>query len=63
MRLKFDVARCQGHGRCAAIAPNFVELNDEGFAFREIVDFPDDEAQLARRVVRACPEAIISIVE
>jgi ferredoxin len=52
---------CQGHARCAALAPHIFKLDDEGFIQPQDIEVgPQDEA-LARRAVRACPERALSI--
>ena len=59
--LKTDTSRCVGHARCAAVAGEIIELDDNGMnvtAEREIA--PEDEA-LARRAARACPEGVITV--
>jgi ferredoxin len=51
---------CQGHARCAAVAPQLFKLDDDGFIRPEDIEVrPEDEA-LARRGVRACPERALS---
>jgi len=57
-----DQARCVGHARCAAAAPEVFELDDNGYiAFAERRVPAGLEAQ-AQRGARACPERIITIV-
>jgi len=54
---------CSGHARCAAVAPEVFELNDDGYiGFAEKVVPPEFEAA-ARRGVRACPERALSLGE
>lgn len=56
MKIKVKAGQCQGHARCAAIAPELFELDDNGYiAFEERV-VPAGQEALARRAVRACPE-------
>lgn len=55
--------RCTGHARCAAVAPDIYELDDDGYiAIGETQIAPEDET-LARRGVRACPERALAIEE
>ncbi|MEU0566254.1 NADH-ubiquinone oxidoreductase-F iron-sulfur binding region domain-containing protein [Nonomuraea sp. NPDC005983] len=52
-RLDVDWTRCQGHGLCAHLLPEFVDLDDYGFpSFRPV---PAWMAKEARRAVEMCP--------
>lgn len=52
-RLDVDWTRCQGHGLCAHLLPEFVELDDYGFpSFRTV---PGWMARDAARAVEMCP--------
>ncbi|HEX4817925.1 MAG TPA: NADH-ubiquinone oxidoreductase-F iron-sulfur binding region domain-containing protein [Nonomuraea sp.] len=52
-RLEVDWSRCQGHGLCAHLLPEFVDLDDYGFpSFRNVPGFMVKEA---RRAVEMCP--------
>jgi ferredoxin len=54
---------CSGHARCAAVAPDLFELNDDGYiAFEEKVVPPGKEKE-AQRGVRACPERALRLEE
>jgi len=64
LKVGVDRARCQGHARCNALAPELFELDDLGNA-REIGDGTvpaglEDKASLARA---NCPELAIDVVE
>jgi ferredoxin len=54
-RLTVDPIACSGHGMCAELFPEGVELDDWGYPI--LRDFPDDPELLehARRAVNACP--------
>jgi ferredoxin len=64
MRVHVDPARCQGHNRCYAIAPELFEVDDEGNA-SELNDgvVPEALEEKARLAVANCPEYAISISE
>lgn len=32
MRIVLDLEKCQGHGRCYALAPDLFDADDEGYA-------------------------------
>lgn len=63
MRIRADKAKCTGHARCAAVAPDIFKLDDEGYIALEEFEVPDEDEKLARRGVRACPERALAIVE
>jgi ferredoxin len=63
MKIRVIEGKCCGQARCAAVAPEFFILNDEGYLDipeRQIA--PEQEA-LARRGARACPERAIMVIE
>lgn len=59
MKLTVDVARCQGHGRCAIVAPDLVKLNGDGYVTDPEIEVPSQFEALAMRVARSCPEGVI----
>lgn len=52
-RLDVDWTRCQGHGLCAHLLPEFVQLDDYGFP--SFSNVPGWMARDARRAVEMCP--------
>jgi ferredoxin len=64
MRIVFDREKCQGHGRCYALAPEVFESDDEGYAVLLVAgEVPDDRTEDARLAADNCPEFAISIEE
>lgn len=63
MRVSIDTEKCQGHGRCFALAPDLFDLDDFGVA-SVIGDgtVPPDRERVVRLVVANCPEFAIEIV-
>ena len=61
-RVRVDRERCQGHARCAAIAPELFELDELGNA-REIGDgtVPPNLADKAWLARANCPELAIDV--
>jgi ferredoxin len=62
--LSVDPARCQGHARCLAFAPDVFEFDDEGYSFvpedrSRYAELPDD----VRQAVANCPERAIFVTE
>jgi len=63
MKIRINKAGCVGHARCAAVAPEVYELDDDGFIAVEEIDVPPELEAQARRGARACPERIITVEE
>ncbi|WP_328807962.1 NADH-ubiquinone oxidoreductase-F iron-sulfur binding region domain-containing protein [Nonomuraea antri] len=58
-RLEVDWTRCQGHGLCAHLLPEFVDLDEYGFpSFRNV---PGWMAREARRAVEMCPALALRV--
>ena len=64
MRVHVDDERCEGHGRCYALAPELFEPDDigNGVAVGDGVVPPDLEER-ARLAAANCPEQAITIDE
>ena len=64
MRVQIDQTRCQGHGRCYALAPDLFEADDIGNG-REIGDgtVAAGLERSARKAVDNCPEQAITLVD
>ena len=64
MRIAIDAAKCEGHSRCYALAPDLVAVDDLGYAFvlgtGAVLDGLEDRARL---IVDNCPEFAITIEE
>jgi ferredoxin len=50
-----DRIRCDGHGMCAELLPELIELDDWGYPIVYATTVPGDLAEHARRAVAACP--------
>jgi ferredoxin len=63
MKLVVDHERCQGHGRCHAIAPELFDLDELGYSVLicEAEELPDAMAELASRAAAGCPERAIAL--
>ncbi len=64
MRVHVDAAKCEGHNRCYALAPELFEVDDLGYA-TEVNDgvVPPELEDKARTAAANCPEYAISISE
>jgi ferredoxin len=63
VRVAVDPARCQGHARCIAFAPETFDLDDEGYSFVRpgCADVqPGREASVVR-AAENCPEQAIAV--
>ena len=56
---------CTGHGRCAMMAGEFYEVDDDGYALLrgQTVDVPAGLEEKARYGAKVCPERVIEIQE
>jgi ferredoxin len=62
MRIVFDREKCQGHGRCYALAPDLFDADDEGYAVVLVTgDLSDDQLAAAQLAADNCPEYAISV--
>jgi ferredoxin len=65
VKLSVDSARCMGHGRCYASAPDLLSYDDEGYvtARGQVVDVPETQLSAARDAAANCPESAIELFE
>ena len=64
MRVWVDQEKCQGHGRCYALAPELFESDDYGNS-HELNDgvVPPDKEEQARLAAANCPELAVILEE
>lgn len=55
MRIEVDPIACQGHGLCAELLPELIQLDEWGYPLIAEGDVPPDLERLARRAVATCP--------
>jgi ferredoxin len=63
VRVEIDAGKCQGHGRCALIAPDYFDVDETGFGkvlAAEIAEADRDDLYEAQF---CCPEGAIILVE
>jgi len=63
MRVRVDIDKCQGHARCAALAPDIFVLDDLGYNVTPLTEVPAEQEEAARRGAMACPELAITVEE
>jgi ferredoxin len=61
MRVIIDADICQGHLRCAAVAPDLFQIDEYGHGLSPGRDLTSDESALAHNSVATCPESAIRI--
>jgi ferredoxin len=62
MELQVALELCQGHARCAALAPEVYELDDDGYLATRSGEVPAGREEPARRGARGCPERVIALL-
>jgi len=65
VRISIDAAKCMGHGRCYAVAPDLLSDDEQGFVAQsgQTLEVPENLRDQAREAVDACPESAISLPE
>jgi ferredoxin len=56
-------ARCQGHGRCALIAPSLFDLDDSGQGLVLLDPVPGADLPDVEEAMLSCPEQAIALAE
>jgi ferredoxin len=59
--LAVDRTRCDGHGLCAELAPEVVQLDDWGYPILAQGAVPEGAGEHARRAVAACPRLALRL--
>ena len=63
MRVRVDLDRCEGHGRCVELAPAVFALNDDGLSVVLIEEPGEDLRPQVEEAVRRCPRQAITLDE
>jgi ferredoxin len=61
MKVELLEGKCVGHARCAAVAPEIYELDDNGYLIQGVKQVPAGQEMAASRGARACPERAILV--
>lgn len=61
MIIKVDAEKCQGHGRCYALAPDLFDLDENGNALAKDGLVPPGQVELAEIAAANCPERAITL--
>jgi NADH:ubiquinone oxidoreductase subunit F (NADH-binding)/ferredoxin len=62
-RLVVDWTLCQGHGLCAGVVPDMIELDIDGYPTGASAEIRPAMQKQAQRAVRRCPALALRIVE
>lgn len=60
-RLIVDPIACTGHGLCAELLPEWIELDDWGYPIIDSSPLPDALLANARRAAAACPKLALAL--
>lgn len=60
-RLELDPIRCTGHGLCAELLPEGIELDEWGYPILAAGEIPEYLVRRARQVAAACPTRAIRL--
>lgn len=63
MRVRVDPEVCAGHARCNAVAGEFFQTDEFGYAIPIDTEVAPEQRDLARRGAAACPEGAITITD
>ena len=63
MKIKLDLDKCQGHGRCYSLAPDLFDSDDLGNAVVLVEgELTDEQVVQATLAAKNCPEYAIEVV-
>ena len=60
MKVTVDHARCEGHEKCQAIAPEVFEVRADAYSYVKLDDVPEELRPKVQRAVRLCPRQAIN---
>jgi ferredoxin len=61
LRIILDNSKCEGHGRCYALAADLFDADDEGYALLKVGgEVPDALVEQASLAAANCPEFAIT---
>ncbi len=59
--LRVNPIACTGHGVCAELLPELIELDPWGYPIVPRAELSDDALPLARRAVASCPALALMV--
>lgn len=63
MRVRIDDRRCQGHGRCVLIAPDYFDVDETGLGKVLVPEISAADQADLREARHCCPEDAIELVD
>jgi len=61
-KLRVDPIACDGHGLCAELFPEWIELDDWGYPIINAGAVPPGLEEHARRAIKECPKLALRLV-
>jgi ferredoxin len=61
MKVSVDLAKCTGHARCNAVAPEVYQLDDDGYCVIKLAHVPVGLEGQAKEGADVCPERAIQV--
>jgi ferredoxin len=61
MTLGIDRIKCDGHGVCAGVVPEMIELDEWGYPIIDVRPVPRQLLRHARRAVSECPRLALRL--
>lgn len=62
-RLRINPIACNGHGMCAELLPELIDLDEWGYPIVKTSDIPLNLMDMAKRAERICPTLAVMILE
>jgi ferredoxin len=63
VRVEIDAGKCQGHGRCVLIAPDYFDVDETGVGKVLVAEVAEPDGADLREARHCCPENAIELVE
>ena len=61
MRVEIDAGKCQGHGRCVLIAPDYFDVDETGVGKVLVAEVAEPDWADLREARDCCPENAIEL--
>jgi ferredoxin len=61
-RFEIDWVACDGHGLCAGVAPELIDLDEWGYPLLALGDVPGELLSRARQAAASCPALALKVV-
>ncbi len=62
-KLRINPIACNGHGMCAELLPELIDLDDWGYPIIKTSEIPLNLLDMAKRAERICPTLAVMILE